>query len=85
MQGGYGQMQPTTGMPGQHGFDSRAEQAFNQPQATAGSQNTYNGYGTNSSYNATSEGSNNDAFGSLYAGMGNLGLGDGERRNGVDK
>ena len=90
MQGGYSQMGGSNGMQSQGGFDSRAEQAFNQGNASAtggaaaggysnggygGGNNQQGGYGGN-------DGSG-DPFPFLSTGMGNLGIG-GERegRNG---
>ena len=78
MPAGYAQMANN----GQGGFDSRAEQAFNQGNASAtGGASVYsNGYGT-----AGGPGNDGgaDPFSFLNAGMGNLGLGDREeRRNG---
>ena len=84
MAGGYSQMGSNGGMQSQGGgFDSRAEQAFNQsnvPQTGAGaySNGTYGapgGYGGN-------DGSA-DPFSFLSSGMGQLGINDGDnRRNG---
>lgn len=84
MAGGYSQM-AGNGAPGQQtqgGFDSRAEQAFNQgnASATGGAPGYSNGgYGAG---NAGGYGSNDTDFSFLSSGMGNLGLGDNDRRNG---
>lgn len=83
MQGGYSQM-ASNGMPNQGGFDSRAEQAFNQGNASASagaSAGGYSngGYGGNQSYG----GDVSSDFSFLNTGMRGLDLG-GERegRNG---
>ena len=96
MTGGYSQhMQSNGGMPSQGGFDSRAEQAFNQgntssaPGAGGYSNGGYgggSGYGNNSNNNnssnsAANEGSS-DPFAFLSSNMGQLGLGEREPRNG---
>ena len=84
--GGYSQMGSNGGMPPQQGgFDSRAEQAFNQSNSSA--QGGAPGY-PNGSYagGAGSYGGNDttpgagDPFSFLSSGMGNLGID--ERRNG---
>nr|POE87320.1 putative rna-binding protein c17h9.04c [Quercus suber] len=85
MQGGYGQQMGNNagGMPPQGGFDSRAEQAFNQgSQASTGNTGGYSngGYG-NTGYNQSEGGA--DPFSFLNSGMSNLGLGDrNDGRNG---
>lgn len=84
MPGGYTQMGSNGGMQGQGGgFDSRAEQAFNQGNASAsGGAPGYSngGYGGGGQYGGN-DGSGAD-FSFLNAGMGNLGLGDRDGRNG---
>ena len=85
MAGGYAQMANNGGQQSQGGFDSRAEQAFNQgnASATGGAPGYSNGgYG-----GAGNDGYGNDAgdvsLSFLSAGMGNLGFGDrDDRRNG---
>lgn len=84
MQGGYSQM-ASNGMPSQGGFDSRAEQAFNQGNASAtggASAGGYSngGYGGAQGYGGDASG---DPFSFLSTGMRDLGLGaDREGRNG---
>lgn len=72
------------GQPG-GGFDSRAEQAFNQGNvsATGGAPGYSNGgYGPGASGGGYGNDGSADPFSFLNTGMGNLGLGDNERRNG---
>ena len=81
---GYSQMGSNGGLPTQAGgFDSRAEQAFNQ--GNNSSSNAPGGY-SNGNYGNSSYGGNdgaNDPFSFLSSGMGNLGLDDTQhRRNG---
>ncbi|KAK4891512.1 Asparagine-rich protein (ARP protein) [Elasticomyces elasticus] len=96
MQGGYSQMGSNGAMAGQGGFDSRAEQAFNQGNASAGGAGGYaNGsYGQAPSQGAQGQGQQGQGqqgqaqydagadFSFLSSGMNNLGLGDREPRNG---
>lgn len=74
MPAGYPQMGSNGAQQAQGGFDSRAEQAFNQGNASA--TGGAPGY-SNGSYGAGGDGS--DPFSFLSTGMGNLGLGE---RNG---
>lgn len=83
MAGGYAQMAGNGGNQAAGGFDSRAEQAFNQgnTSATGGAAAGY----SNGSYGAGNTGYGNDSgdMSFLSMGMGNLGFGDREdRRNG---
>ena len=77
-----------TQMPGngQSGFDSRAEQAFNQGNASAsGGAPGYSngGYGSGNGSSSYGNDGSADPFSFLNAGMGNLGLTESnERRNG---
>ena len=84
MPGGYSQM-GSNGMPQQGGFDSRAEQAFNQGNASAtGGASSYSngGYGGNAGYTPYGN-DGSESFSFLNTGMNNLGLGDrDDRRNG---
>ncbi|KAK5733728.1 Asparagine-rich protein (ARP protein) [Elasticomyces elasticus] len=96
MQGGYSQMGSNGAMAGQGGFDSRAEQAFNQGNASAGGAGGYaNGsYGQAPSQGAQGQGQQGQGqqgqgqydagadFSFLSSGMNNLGLGEREPRNG---
>jgi hypothetical protein len=84
--GGYSQMGSNGGMPPQQGgFDSRAEQAFNQSNSSAQggapgySNGSYAGGPGNYGGNDTTTGAG-DPFSFLSSGMGNLGID--ERRNG---
>ncbi|KAK5113438.1 hypothetical protein LTR85_010866 [Meristemomyces frigidus] len=86
MAGGYSQMASNGGMQQQQqsqqgGFDSRAEQAFNQGNASSGGAPagySNGGYG-NSQYGG---GDSTTDFSFINHGMNNLGLGDRENRNG---
>lgn len=83
MPGGYSQMASNGGVQSQGGFDSRAEQAFNHGNASG---QTGPGAYANGAYGNTggygNEGSA-DPFSFLSAGMGQLGINDGDnRRNG---
>ncbi|KAK5116195.1 hypothetical protein LTR62_008521 [Meristemomyces frigidus] len=88
MQGGYSQMGSNGGMQGQGqgqgGFDSRAEAAFNQGNASSGAGQGGQGGYSNGGYGQGQYGASNDAtdFSFLNSGMNNLGLGDREPRNG---
>lgn len=82
MAAGYAQMAGSGGQAG--GFDSRAEQAFNQGNvsATGGAPGYSNGgYGSGAAGGYGNDGAA-DPFSFLNAGMGNLGLSDNDRRNG---
>jgi hypothetical protein len=83
MAGGYAQM-ANNGAPTTGGFDSRAEQAFNQgnTSATGGAQGFSNGgYGNSAGGYGNDGGDVSLSF--LTSGMGNLGFGDrDDRRNG---
>ncbi|KAK6439330.1 Asparagine-rich protein (ARP protein) [Oleoguttula sp. CCFEE 5521] len=81
--GGYSQMSGNGNMSQQGGFDSRAEQAFNQGTSSAagGAPGYSNGsYGNANNY-ANTDNSGADPFSFLSSGMGNLGIDD-SRRNG---
>ena len=81
MAAGYAQMAGNGNQGG--GFDSRAEQAFNQgnASATGGAPGYSNGgYGPGASSGYGNEGT--DPFSFLSTGMSSLGLGDNDRRNG---
>lgn len=84
MAGGYGQMASNGGVPPQAGFDSRTEQAFNQGnasgQAAAGAY-ANGAYGQPGGYGNDGAA---DSFSFLSAGMGQLGINEGDnRRNGA--
>ncbi|KAI6858241.1 hypothetical protein KC338_g7793 [Hortaea werneckii] len=83
MPGGYAQMGSNGGMQSQAGgFDARAEQAFNQSNASA--TGGAPGY-SNGSYGGAQYGANDGSgadFSFLSTGMGNLGLADRDNRNG---
>lgn len=84
MAGGYSQMASNGGMQAQGGFDSRAEQAFNQGNSSsAGGQGGYSngGYGNNQ-YGNDGAG---DPFGFLSSGMNNLDLGGGPQNGGAGR
>ena len=82
MAGGYSQMGGNAGMQSQGGFDSRAEQAFNQGNSSAGGgQGGYSNGGYGNSQYGGGDGSG-DPFSFLSGGMSNLGLGDRDNRNG---
>lgn len=84
MAGGYGQMASNGGIPAQAGFDSRTEQAFNQ--GNAGAQAGAGAY-ANGAYGPPGGYGNDgtaDPFSFLSAGMGQLGINEGDsRRNGA--
>lgn len=82
MAGGYSQMASNGGMQSQGGgFDSRAEQAFNQGQQAGPGAYSNGTYGQPGAYGAN-DGSA-DPFSFLSTGMGQLGINDGDnRRNG---
>ncbi|KAK3679855.1 Asparagine-rich protein (ARP protein) [Recurvomyces mirabilis] len=89
MQGGYGQMSSNGSMQGQGqgqgqgGFDSRAEAAFNQGNASSAGQGGQSGYSNGSSYGQGQYGGGDATdFSFLNSGMNNLGLSDREPRNG---
>ncbi|KAK5162918.1 Asparagine-rich protein (ARP protein) [Saxophila tyrrhenica] len=86
MHGGYGQAPPPTGQQSPGGFDSRAEQAFNQGNASATGGAPGAGYGANGGqYGAGPSGYGNDdvSLAFLNSSMGNLGFGErDDRRNG---
>lgn len=69
----------------QGGFDSRAEQAFNQGNVSATGGAAYQsngGYGGSAGAPYGGAEGSGDPFSFLSSGMGNLGLGESERRNG---
>lgn len=81
MPGNYSQMSgSSSGMQSQGGFDSRAEQAFNQGNSSSSAGGYSNGgYGGSGYGNDSAQ----DPFHFLSNSMGNMGLGDGDnRRNG---
>ena len=79
MAGGYAQMAGNNAGQSQGGFDSRAEQAFNQGNASA-TGGAPGGY-SNGGYYGNDGGDMSLSF--LNTGMGNLGFGDrADRRNG---
>ena len=84
MAGGYAQMANNGAQVG--GFDSRAEQAFNQgnTSATGGAQGFSNGgYGPGNSAGGYGNDGGDVSLSFLTSGMGNLGFGDrDDRRNG---
>lgn len=81
MPGGYSQMSQHNSMQSQGGFDSRAEQAFNQgtSSATGGAPGYSNGAYSNSGYGGGKNSSSGDPFSFLSSGMGNLGIDDSRR------
>lgn len=84
MPGGYSQMSNSGGMTAPGGFDSRAEQAFNQgaSSSSAGPAAYSNGNYGNNSYAGGNDGTA-DPFSFLNTGMSHLGLDEGQgRRNG---
>lgn len=82
MQSGYSQMSNNGNMPPQGGFDSRAEQAFNQgnQSATGGANNYSNGGYNNSNSNNNqsygNDGSSGPSLDFLSGEMGNLNFGN---------
>lgn len=87
MQGGYGQMGPpnTAGQQSPGGFDSRAEQAFNQGNASAtGGAPGYAANGAQYGSNTGNYPGDDVSLSFLQSSMGNLGFGEqrDDRRNG---
>lgn len=83
MTGGYSQMASNGGMPSQGGFDSRAEQAFNQGGSnTAGAAGGYSNGGYGGAQYGSGDGNTADPFSFLSSGMNQLAIGDREPRNG---